>query len=406
MPYLSKTIDNSSYQKHLSYYYVLFAVMSDEKPYCLMPWIHLHIGDDGIAKACCVANIPFGNINKQEVKEIWDSKAIQSLRSTFKAGKIDKRCANCYKLEESGATSIRQETHKKFKDTPLNFETPTPIYFDIRFSNVCNLKCRSCWHGASSSWFEDAKKLRTNKGQKAIIKNITDFDRFISKSGPYLLHAQEFYFAGGEPLVMEEHYRLLKWLIKNEVTKIKLRYNTNFTLLKYKGESILDLWRKFENIQIMASLDAQGETASYIRTNSNWESIVSNFKQAKKLSHLQLEIAPTISVLNVELLPELIQTCLHEDLISEEDIYINLLERPIHYNIQIIPLRLKERVSKKLSIFQQEISSIKLISQIDEIIRYMNAKDQSKHWPKFISQNKQLDDLRNETLPSDYYEFD
>lgn len=371
-----------------------------------MPWIHFHVGDDGIAKACCVANIPFGNINTQEVKDIWNSEPIQLLRTKFKAGQLDKRCANCYQLEASGATSIRQETHENYKDVKIDYESPTPIYFDIRFSNVCNLKCRSCWHGASSAWFEDAKKLNTHKGQKAIIKNILDFDDFISKSAPHLLHAQEFYFAGGEPLVMEEHYRLLHWLIENKVTQIKLRYNTNFTILKYKGISILDLWKQFENVQIMASIDAHQENAAYIRTNSNWTDLVRNFKAVKKLKHIQFQIAPTLSVLNVELLPDLIENCMAEGMIGEEDIYINILERPIYYNIQIMPLALKQRISVKLKLFQENINSLKLKNQISEILHYMNAQDRSKNWPKFKQQNLKLDHLRTEEILSDYYTFD
>lgn len=201
--------------------------MKNREPYCLMPWIHFHVGDDGIAKACCIANIPYGNINTQSFNEIWDGEPIQRLRNKFKTGEPDKRCAQCYKLEASGGKSIRQETFDKFPDVNISVDsasTPLPIYFDIRFSNICNLKCRTCWHGASSAWFDDAKKLGTNKGQKAVIKNVADFDQFIDKLGPALKNAQEIYLAGGEPLVMEEHYRLLEWLIANNNTNAKLRY--------------------------------------------------------------------------------------------------------------------------------------------------------------------------------------
>ena len=370
-----------------------------------MPWVHFHIGDDGMAKACCVANIPFGNINSQSFEEIWSSNSINELRSKFNKGEKDKRCANCYKLEESGATSIRQETWERFKDVKIDFKEPSPIYFDIRFSNVCNLKCRTCWHGASSSWFEDAKILGTNKGEKAIIQNIFDFQDFIKKTGRQLKNAKEFYFAGGEPLIMEEHYLLLQWLIKNNITKVKLRYNTNFTRLKYKGESILDLWQKFETVEIMASLDAPNDHAAYIRPNTQWNEIIDNFNKASQYSHLQFTVAPTISVLNIAQLPYLIETCINETSLTENDVYINLLERPIHFNIQIFPIALKQTITEKLIHFQLKIQSQKLKSQLNEIVQYMNAKDQSKHWNKFISKNQELDKLRSTSPIFDYYNF-
>ena len=122
---------------------------------------------------------------------------------------------------------------------------------------------------------------------------------------------------------MEEHYLLLRWLIKNNITQVKLRYNTNFTRLQYKGKSILDIWEKFESIEIMASLDAPKADAAYVRSNTQWNDIIENFNTASKYSHLQFRLAPTISVLNIEQIPDLIQTCITDTPITENDVYIN-----------------------------------------------------------------------------------
>ena len=278
--------------------------MQEEKtPYCLMPWIHLHIGNQGQVNACCVANISYGNINDQSLEEIWNGTPIQSIREKFAKGEIDKRCHHCIQREAAGAKSIRQETFEKFPNIAINkTDTQQPIYFDIRFSNVCNFRCRTCWHGASSKWFQDAKKLGTNIGEKAIIKNIQDFDAFIQKTGKALLRAEEFYFAGGEPLVTEEHYLLLKWLIKNKATKARLRYNTNFSKLKFKDYHVIDLWSHFEHVELMASLDATNALGEYIRKELDWNLFLDNREKIRPYRNLQFKISPTISVLNVCLL--------------------------------------------------------------------------------------------------------
>jgi MoaA/NifB/PqqE/SkfB family radical SAM enzyme len=374
--------------------------MKGSKPYCLMPWIHFHIGDDGMAKACCVANIPYGNINTSSFDEIWYGKKIENLRTKFAKGELDKRCAQCYKLEAAGGKSIRQETFEKFPEQNV-LESPIvmPIYFDIRFSNVCNLKCRTCWHGASSSWFEDSKKLGTNKGEKAIIKNIQDFQQFITQLGPALLQAKEIYIAGGEPLVTQEHYLLLEWLIDNKATNIKLRYNTNFTKLKFKNHEVLPLWNQFKHIEILASIDAVDQLGAYIRSGTDWEIIVANYNEIKKLTHISFKIAPTISVLNVSELPDLFAKCLELQMITEDEMYINILERPLHYNIQILPIEAKLKIKNRLANYSASLNSIKAKSQFQEIINYMNSKDQSKHWPKFQLENGKIDTIRNERLP-------
>ena len=208
--------------------------MTKAKPYCLMPWIHFHVGNKGVAKACCVANIPYGNINSESLEDIWKGDPITKIRTKFAAGEIDKRCAVCIHQEAVGNKSIRQETFDKFPHIDIEKSPSLPIYFDIRFSNVCNFRCRTCWHGASSKWFSDAKELGTAIGKKAIIKNVQDFEDFIQKTGAALLQAEEIYFAGGEPLVTEEHYLLLEWLIEQGATQMRLRYNTNFSKLQFK----------------------------------------------------------------------------------------------------------------------------------------------------------------------------
>ena len=228
------------------------------RPFCVMPWTHLHVTNNGRIQACCVANIPFGNANDQTLKDVWNGTPIQKLRSVFKSNQSDNRCAVCLNQEKAGVKSIRQETWEKYEDMdafPI-YTDAQPTYFDIRFSNVCNFKCRTCWHGASSKWHAEAVQLKRTKSKRALIENIKDFNLFIKTYGEALKQAKEIYFAGGEPLMMDMHYQLLEWLIKEDGTNCLLRYNTNFSVLTYKHYNLEALWSKFKSVEIMASVDA------------------------------------------------------------------------------------------------------------------------------------------------------
>ena len=377
--------------------------MSKKKPYCLMPWIHLHIGDHGMAKACCVANIPFGNINEKSFEEIWNGEAINELRDKFAKEEKDNRCAQCYKLEDAGGKSIRQETFEKFPHIEIEKDTPIlPIYFDIRFSNVCNFRCRTCWHGASSKWFSDAKILGRNIGEKAIIKNIQDFNSFIEKTGKALLKAEEIYFAGGEPLVTEEHYLLLNWLIENKATQMRLRYNTNFSKLKFREYDVIELWKNFPKVEVLGSIDATEDLGAYIRTEFSWDLFVENREKIRSFSNINFKISPTISVLNMHHLPTLYQTAIELQLIDYQDVYFNILERPLYYNIKIFPKEKKEKIQLIFDEFFIWIEKNNIPQNIKigfrECLDYMWAEDLSKHWGKFEKENGVLDKLRNETF--------
>ena len=369
-----------------------------------MPWIHFHLGSKGQVNACCVSTIKYGNINNSSIQTIWNNEKINDTRGKFIKGEIDKRCAVCINLELSGAKSIRQETFEKFPNVDIT-TISSPIYYDIRFSNVCNFRCRTCWHGASSKWFNEAKMLHTNLGSKAIIKNINDFKLFIEKNGQYMHQAQEFYFAGGEPLVTEEHYLLLDYLIENKITNIKLRYNTNFSKLKFKQYDILSYWRHFKEVEVLASIDESEELGEYIRKELNWTTFVANREKLRTLSNVSFKISPTVSVFNIETLPDFYKKCLSLNLIKTNDIYINILDRPHHYSSKVLSRIKKVKITEIYINFiewcNQNNVSETIQSQFKDCIKFMNEDDyHSKYWPLFISETKQLDGMRNESYDS------
>ena len=95
---------------------------------------------------------------------------------------------------------------------------------------------------------------------------------------PMLEHIEQIYWAGGEPIIMDEHWAIMNKLVEMGKTDIRIFYNTNFTKLNYKKFDVLDLWKNFHNISIGASLmpHSRGE-----RKGTNWEDIVNNIKRLR-----------------------------------------------------------------------------------------------------------------------------
>ncbi len=361
-----------------------------------MPWIHFHAGNNGYVKACCVANINYGNINNQSLEKIWNGEPINNLREKFKKGIPDNRCSVCINREKAGAKSIRLETHEKFPNININ-QIQAPIYFDIRFSNVCNFKCRTCWHGASSKWFDDAKKLGRNVSDKAIINNINDFNDFIEKTGEALLKAKEIYFAGGEPLVTEEHYLLLEYLLKHNATNIHLRYNTNFSKLIFKKWNIIELWSRFKHVEIMASVDDSHINGQMIRDGFSWELFLKNREGIKKLKNIVFKVSPTISVYNIKQLPAFYLLLLELDIITPENFYINILERPYHFNIKILSEEKKRKIKENYHVFIQSTIDLPqaIINSFMDIVSFMNEENlHQKYWTKFKKEDNLISEFQ------------
>ncbi|HHG83552.1 MAG TPA: hypothetical protein ENJ82_02285, partial [Bacteroidetes bacterium] len=124
---------------------------------CMMPWVHLHVTQTGHVTPCCQApwqaERAFGSVNESAVAEIWNGNAIKKFRKNMLAGKPDPRCQACYDKEKDGFRSLRHVTNQDYghhvdllQATAPSGHLPEakPIYLDIRFSNICNFKCRIC----------------------------------------------------------------------------------------------------------------------------------------------------------------------------------------------------------------------------------------------------------------------
>ena len=231
------------------------------------------------------------------------------------------------------------------------------------------------------------------------MKAYTDF---IDKCGEALLNAKEIYFAGGEPLATEEHYLLLAWLVKNKATNVRLRYNTNFSILKFKSYEVIEYWKEFQSVEILASIDASENLGEYVRKEMNWETILFNREKVRSLTHVKVKVAPTISVFNLMHLPDLYKQCLLNKFIERDGLYINILDRPIHYNIQVLLPEMKAKVFLKFEkLFKwMGLNDIpeSVQQQFRECMDYMMADDKSNFWNKFVAETKLLDGIRNEKI--------
>jgi len=348
----------------------------DNKHFCILPWIHLHVAQNGRVSPCCNNNRYLGNVQEQYVKDIWEGEKFEALREQFANNIPDKRCAHCYNIEKSGKKSLRQISNKKYTKNLIRVEenNPEPIYLDIRFSNICNFKCKTCWHGNSSAWFEEGSKR--NASDERIIKAFTNsFDELFK----YLDDVKEIYFAGGEPLIMEEHYQILEELERRELFDIELRYNTNFSNLNFKDKNILNIWKKFNKIHVSASIDAAFKLGQEIREGFNWEQFIANRKQMIDVApEIYFEITPTISSLNINWIGELHQLLVEENLMELNHIYLNILERPRHFNIQSLSkaekLEAKNSIVKHEKWLKKNCASTKIMEEFENLHSYLNLK--------------------------------
>jgi len=377
------------------------------KTFCILPWIHFFHSPSGDIQACCAANKGnggFGNVNDfDSVEELINSSSMKQVRADMLAGQENSACSGCYREERLGLTSFRQ--HKNSDIEGINVEellndtdkdgTLTEFkiqYWDSRFSNVCNLKCRMCGPEYSHTWAEEIYR-GTNKKDFVIRAHGTDnWDTIISKYGD-LSRLREVYFAGGESFYQKEHWQMLDHLDHIGKYDVKMTYTTNLSRLSFGSYDIKNYLKKFTNVLFIVSLDGTGPLIEYIRSGCSWETIKQNIQTVLSYPNAKLKYNAVITVYNILNLTELFDFAV-DNTTDFTGIDLTVAHNPESQNITNLPAELKDLAQDRL-LSSPHYPVLK--NKIDGVINYM-YQDPVSTWSKVIADTDRLDKIRNEKV--------
>lgn len=330
-------------------------LLFSSESFCIAPWTALNIGTNNNVRPCCEFKGSIGNASEQSLEDIWNNPEIKTIRKKMLTNEKPQECTKCHTKEFYGRDSLRNSLNRSFgshitkiynADYSCEYEL---VYLDARFNNLCNLSCRSCDPEYSSSWHKPAVELGI------IAKDTPVFSKAGRHNGDLLDQIKEhvnsiqrIYFAGGEPLIIEEFYQLLEELDRAGRHDVELIYNTNLTKNHLKDRYIIDYWKNFKNITIGASLDAEYTRAEYLRCGTNWEDVI-EFRQ-QILQHrpdIDFYISATTSMINALHVADFHRSWVELQLIEPADFNIQLLFDPAYMSVCNAPDSLKEKIRKK-----------------------------------------------------------
>jgi sulfatase maturation enzyme AslB (radical SAM superfamily) len=342
----------------------------------------------------------------------WNSEKMRELRRKMLRGEGSELCERCYATEAVGQQSWRMSANREFAhhfevvqttEESGRVEEVNLPYLDIRFSNLCNLRCRICGPKLSSSWYKDGLAMGWVVPFQPAVETASERPEVLwEQIVPLLERAEHFHFAGGEPLVIEEHYQILDELLRRKLHHVKLSYNTNFSRLQYRSRDVLDLWRQFPNVYVQASLDGMGARGDYMRKGQNWEQIVRNRERAlRECPHIDFVVLATVSIMNVLHMPDFYKEWVERGYIAPSGMQLNILFEPLFFNIRGLPPSFKERVREKyldfigtyLGRFGEEGKLAR--THFESVLLYMDA-EQWDRLEEFRQYTMDIDMLRGE----------
>jgi hypothetical protein len=374
---------------------------------CKKLWKHFYVGTDGNVNPCCVADhrFPLGHIDNMGTNNsISDN--VERIRQVMTDGYRDRACSACYEKEDRGLRNERQICDPS--DMEIGIKD-----VDIRLNNICNFKCRMCSEYFSSAIQQETVELY---GKNAVL----GFEKISLESTSKQIRKQRLekiltlitpdldsiYFAGGEPLIINEHYEILDQLIAVGNTDLTIRYNTNLSKLSYKNINVIDRWRQFSDITVGASIDASGAAAKYMRHGTVWNDIVHNIHAIKQHTpHVKLQISSTVSAFTIENLIDLQCAWMDQQLFSVEDLQVSVLTSPNFFSPAMLPPHHKDRLSSRIRKHMERVKGTLLASQWNDVLQWMLTNDYTFALNDFKHRTRVLDAHRHESFVDVFPEF-
>ena len=376
--------------------------------FCILPWVHLSTRPDGSMRVCCTANASSvgptndkehggmvgvlkddmgrpNNLNITDFESSWNSTYMRNVRQQMLNGEKPPSCIKCYKEEDAGHNSKRMwetdywmervDLDSLIANTKENGEVPPQLaYIDLRFGTKCQLACVMCSPHDSSGWIKDWKAIHPQIQNPSLKSNTQWRDKGSINGSSYnwhrqnptfwqqfydqMPHMQQIYFAGGESLIIDEHYEILEEAIRQGIAgDMELRYNSNGVEWR---DDLFDLWKQFKLVRFHYSVDSIHAMNDYIRYPSEWKRTeeVFHILDTQTSDNVEVTIACAVQALNVYYLPDFIKWKLEQrfnkvnmwpfgaGLINYHFVY-----HPAHLNVKVLPAWFKAECRKKYEAF-------------------------------------------------------
>lgn len=257
--------------------------MENKNTICEYPWTWFSFNIDyGMWRSCPRSEYRWFQ-SESEVDDFFNNKTEQKIRSDLYSGKRNSNCVDCYTAEDQGGMSYRQVLKKDYEvNNASSTVVKAPKVIELKFSNLCNLKCVFCASVCSSLWEHEVglpEHIITN--QKVSSEYMRE--SIFSWLKENIQHVDSIMYLGGEPAIQPEFYEIVDLLVDNGpdiIGQKELTFSTNTYYPKAYREKFETAIQKVldagHTVFPRISLDGIGEKQSYQRTNLRWDHFEKN----------------------------------------------------------------------------------------------------------------------------------
>lgn len=237
---------------------------------CWAPSLQLHLSPNGDARVCCHSLVTLGNLARSSLAELWTGALRQDTESRLAIDDFSLGCENCEAqiALEGRRGSIPAEFDHWVEILGRPPSSPRwPVRIEFELSNACNLQCVQC-NGEHSS------AIRIHRERRAPLRSPYG-DEFFEELAEFLPHLRQASFAGGEPFLSPETFRVWEDLARLR-PGMSCSVLTNATQWSPRIERILDSLR----FDVVFSIDgATAATYESIRIGADFGEVLENVER-------------------------------------------------------------------------------------------------------------------------------
>ena len=355
--------------------------------FCNTPWYEIHIYQDGRLGICCQeahhlydkAEDQY-NIRTMSISDWVNSDPVKQFRYSMTQNKKHTACQRCYYEEmhqghsrrlnslQKSAIFVRQAFYDSLEQSPgypvfahsdsnQGHTITSPIDLHVDLGNYCNLACKMCNQGASSTIAMQNYKWGDQDAKRFIgtdwTKDLQAWNRFknelLEMPGLHNVH-----FMGGETLISNRFEDFIDTMIANQRFNLCFSFVSNGTTF---NESLMKKLLQFERVGIEISIETVDDHNAYQRQGTDTKLVLDNIKKYMDFCNgtsITVAVRPAMSLLTIGYYTTLLQYATDNNFIVKSNVVIN----PRFLSAEILPNDVKQHYAEKYKVFLEQFADI------------------------------------------------
>lgn len=298
---IENTVEKTIYVKKLKSH----PFFCKQKYACSAPFTTLRFDFDGTLSVCCInREHTLGVYPATTPGDAWFGDKLKALQNAMFEFDFSLGCQQCahHIIIGNGTNTLLHQSNIMFPDVDEAQANAYPPRLIFQLHNTCNYECIMC----SGEYSSSICKSRDGKEQAACVYD----DSFIEQIKPFIEHAKQIDFLGGEPFLIPIYYKI--WdLIKEINPSIKVCITTNGSIYSDRIERLLCSMPKS---RVIVSIDSlKDDVYSNIRRKGSLQRVLTNIEKFIAINKMSsIAFCPIIQ--NVYEIPQFIKFCADRDI--------------------------------------------------------------------------------------------